>query len=271
MSTTTRRLSRTARIDAVCAGAVDLARAAACEVATEGEVGSYLGCEAEGERVVTHYFAADHRGYLGWRWAVSVARAARAKVATVDEVVLLPGPEAITSPAWVPWSQRVQAGDLGPGDILPTAADDFRLVPGYLGPDDTGSTDSLRVLNQEVGLGRVRVLSVEGRDDAAERWYTGPNGPEDPVAQAAPAACSTCAFLVPLSGPLGTVFGVCSNEFSPSDAQVVAFDHGCGAHSEIQAPTPAAAEPTGLPSHVLDTLGYDDLEYQPRPSRRSGR
>jgi len=31
------------------------------------------------------------------------------------------------APDWVPWSDRIQAGDLGVGDLLPTAADDPRL------------------------------------------------------------------------------------------------------------------------------------------------
>ncbi len=60
------------------------------------------------------------------------------KTVTVDEVVLLPGVGALLAPAWVPWSARLQAGDLGIGDVLPTAVDDERLMPGYaaVGPHD---------------------------------------------------------------------------------------------------------------------------------------
>ena len=36
-----------------------------------------------------------------------------------------------------------------------------------------------------------------------------------PIAEAAPAQCSTCGFLVPLGGSLRRVFGVCANAFSP--------------------------------------------------------
>ena len=57
---------------------------------------------------------------------------------TVSEVVLLPGPEALVAPEWVPWQQRIQAGDLGVGDLMPTEAGDPRLVPGYLESDDPG-------------------------------------------------------------------------------------------------------------------------------------
>jgi hypothetical protein len=241
---------------------VDVARAAAAEVADTETLGAYLGCDADDERVVTHYFASGNPGYIGWRWAVTVTRAPRSRTVTVDEVVLLPGPDAVLAPAWVPWSERIEAGDLGPGDLLPTAPEDPRLVPGYTGADETPDAEELRRISDEWGLGRARVLSLEGRDDAAERWYEGPPGPNSPIAQAAPAQCSTCGFLVRLAGPLGTAFGVCANEFSPSDGEVVAFDHGCGAHSEAMAPAAAAAEqaPAEGPAHVLDTLTYDDTD-----------
>jgi hypothetical protein len=77
------------------------------------------------------------------------------------------------------------------------------------------------------------VLSAEGRESAAQRWYDGESGPNAPVAAKAPAPCSTCGFFVPMAGALRSVFGVCANEWSPSDARVVSLDHGCGAHSEV--------------------------------------
>ena len=40
--------------------------------------------------------------------------------ATVDELALLPGPDALVAPPWVPWSERLAPGDLGVGDVLPT-------------------------------------------------------------------------------------------------------------------------------------------------------
>ena len=92
--------------------------------------------------MVTHYFAADLPGYAGWRWAVTVARASRSKAVTVDEVVLLPGEGALLPPEWVPWSERLLPGDLGVGDVVPTPADDDRLVPAYLLSDDPASRRS---------------------------------------------------------------------------------------------------------------------------------
>ncbi|WP_329411178.1 DUF3027 domain-containing protein [Streptomyces sp. NBC_00704] len=122
--------------DRLCAEAVDLARAAAEEAAAPGVVGEHAGVVSEGDRVVTHYFECKEPGYRGWRWAATVARASRAKTVTLDEVVLLPGPDAVLAPEWVPWSERLRPGDMGPGDLLPTDAEDLRLEPGYTGEDD---------------------------------------------------------------------------------------------------------------------------------------
>lgn len=251
------RSSRTTRPDALCAEAVELARAAAEEVAGPGELGEYQGHDAEAERVVTHYFACTHGGYAGWRWAVTVARASRQRTVTVNEVVLLPGPDAVLAPPWVPWAERVRAEDLGPGDLLPTTQDDPRLVPSYTGADLDLDAGDFRTLADELGVGRARVLSPIGRESAAERWYKGRHGPDDPVAQASPAKCVSCGFMVRLRGDLGTLFGVCANEYSPSDGQVVSFDHGCGAHSEVV--LAETSEQSESLSPVLDTMGFDDV------------
>lgn len=220
-------------LDAESAAAVDLARAAAVENATEtaiGEssgVGEHLGVRAEGERLVTHAFAATLRGYVGWFWAVTLSRAPGLEP-TVAEVVLLPGDSALLAPAWVPWSERLQPGDLSPGDVLPTALSDPRLVPAYVLSDDP----QVEEVAFELGFGRVRVLSRFGRLDAAERWYAGLGGPDTPMAKQAPANCGTCGFFLPLAGSLAGGFGVCANEVTETDGRVVSVEHGCGAHSE---------------------------------------
>ena len=253
--------ARSTKSDNVGAGAVDEARAALLELVPAADVGEHLGHVGEGDRVVTHYFGCQRKGYRGWRWAVTVARAARAKSVTVDEVVLLPGEGAIIAPEWVPYRDRIQAGDLSPGDLLPTEEDDPRLVPGYLGGDpgdEVVDQDSLRDVIDELGLGRTRVLSLEGRDLAAERWYEGTHGPDSPLAQSAPAPCETCGFLVRLAGPLSQAFGVCANAQANDDGRVVSWDHGCGAHSEAQLAKRSRPQP--LPEPVLDTLSWDELE-----------
>ncbi|MEU8966885.1 DUF3027 domain-containing protein, partial [Streptomyces sp. NPDC048491] len=187
--------------DRLCAEAVDLAREAAEEAAAPGVVGEHVTLVSEGDRVVTHFFECKEPGYRGWRWAVTVARASRAKLVTLDETVLLPGPDALQAPEWVPWSERLRPGDMGPGDLLPTEADDLRLEPGYTGEDvpppnsavseemaervdaedaeladrsDAASAGTARgsiaAVADELGMRRARVLSRYGLHAAADRW-----------------------------------------------------------------------------------------------------
>ncbi len=132
---------RTKEPDETCAQAVDLARAAAEEMAGPAGVGEHLAMTADGDRVVTHLFRSLDPAYRGWCWAVTVARASRSKHVTVSESLLLPGDEAILAPDWVPWRERLRPGDLGPGDLLPAAPDDARLVPMATLDGDDGLTD----------------------------------------------------------------------------------------------------------------------------------
>lgn len=245
--------------DRLCAEALDLARAAAEEAAAPGVVGEHEGLVSEGDRVVTHYFACKEMGYRGWRWAVTVARASRAKIVTVDEAVLLPGPDALLAPEWVPWSERLRPGDMGPGDLLPTDAEDLRLEPGWTGEDEpppnsavshemadlveaedaevtagppaelttVPARGTISAVAEELGMRRTRVLSRYGLHVAADRWEDG-YGPKTAMAQAAPASCVSCGFLARIGGSLGQAFGVCANEFSPADGHVVSLAYGCG-------------------------------------------
>ena len=77
--------------DAVLDAAVELARAAAQDVAVSpDDVGEHLGVVTETERVVSHRFVCLARGYRGWEWTVTLARVPRGRTATVSEAELLP-------------------------------------------------------------------------------------------------------------------------------------------------------------------------------------
>ncbi|HLS73072.1 MAG TPA: DUF3027 domain-containing protein [Actinomycetaceae bacterium] len=246
--------------EAVLAGAQDLAREAAAADAGADRVGEHLGYVVEGERLLTHVFESLLPGYRGWYWAVTLSRPPRARRATVSEVNLLPGRSALLSPGWVPWAERLQPSDVGPTDELPYVGQDDRLDAGYeatgrdadvLGPE----------LAYEVGVGRERVLSAHGRDLAATRWYEGDRGPTAPSARAAKAQCATCAFFIPVTGSLRQLFGVCANEWSPSDGGVVSLDHGCGAHSETgERKRPSDWNPT---APVVDELDLEVIAAGP--------
>jgi hypothetical protein len=212
-------------------GALDLAKKAAIEDAGKSEyVGEFYSIDSDEDRVATYLFEAKLPGYHGWRWGVTVVKIDDASKPTICDVVLLPGTQALLAPNWVPYSQRIQPGDLGVGDVVPTAPDDERLTPAYAALPGEEELDVTQLF--EFGLGRARVLSIIGRDAASKRWYEGDRGPRTPIAKAAPKPCVSCGFFIPIAGSLRTAFGVCSNAISPEDARVVSFDHGCGAHSE---------------------------------------
>ena len=224
-------------VDTVLSEAVDFAHDAAVDGVGADRVGAHLGVAMEDERLATHLFECTSAGYRGWHWAVTVARTPDDATPTVCDVVLLPGPDALVAPEWVPWSERVQPGDLGVGDVLPTSSQDPRLIAGFTDEDALETVASQSPLSPgqwEMGLGRVRVLSPIGRDDAADRWYAGDMGPDSAMAKGAALNCVSCGFMVPMGGAFGPMFGVCANVMAPADGHVVALDYGCGAHSEVQ-------------------------------------
>ncbi|RBQ00135.1 DUF3027 domain-containing protein [Bifidobacterium xylocopae] len=307
----------------------DLARDVALSVASDpNEVGEFLGSD-QGEGGVSEFrFASLIKGYEGWIWSVTLFHDAELDRWTVDESSLVPGPEALLPPAWVPWKDRLLPSDLSVTDAMGTEAGDPRLEPGMhgsdrsqalpgrgtgedmTGPGEEGSGGEateeasdggapqggavfkragetrepsddhhrdedawLRTSSQDVdaaaeefALSRRRVLSPLGRAEAAKRWYEGQPGPKSLSTRTAKGAtCATCGFMVPLQGELGTMFGVCANRWSPDDGRVVALDHGCGEHSEID---PPQASPLWVQSKpAFDDLHIDVVEQAPREER----
>lgn len=245
-------------IDAVTVGAVAEARTALLDDVDASVVGGHLGHRIDDPRLVTHLFECRSKGYVGWQWAVTLTRAPRQMDITVVDTVLLPGPEAITAPDWVPYRERIQPGDMSPGDLLPVSDDDPRLVPTYSFGDDPLDSDAkaqIRTVANDLGLGRVRVLSPEGVDAAAERWYDGDQGPDAQIARSASDSCTSCGFLMRIAGTLSETFGVCANGDANDDGRVVSLDHGCGAHSETR--LSKRQQPQAPAPPVIDTIGVD--------------
>lgn len=248
---------RAVKKDAVLEDAVDVARAGAEAVAYPRPVGEHVGFEMVSERLATHYFASTDAGYVGWCWAVTVARVPRGRVATVCEVDMTPREGALLAPEWVPWEERLRPSDISRDDVLPYEADDERLEQGF---EDTSEDPDLPVV-RELGLGRPRVLSQEGIDQAAKRWYESDRGPKS--GRRPRNTCSSCGFLMKMSGGMRTMFGVCANEWATDDGAVVSLDHTCGSHSETDVPKNGTAWPV-RPSRVNE--GALDAEPMPRAS-----
>lgn len=195
--------------------AIDTALQALSEVDSTG-VGRHIGIAAMTADSATHRFEALVPGYRGWEWHIVLAHAPGTDYVTVSEIAMVPAEQALTPPSWLPYDQRIQPGDLGPGDILPPGPHDPRLRDGQ--------------------------LSSHGLAAAHQRWRTGDYGPQSPMAIEAPLSCHSCAFYLPLSKN----FGVCANEFS-ADGRVVHSRYGCGAHSRT-----TVADPDAQPAPAFD-------------------
>ena len=80
---------------------------AAVEAASRNAVGFFIDSVEEDEGVVTYLFEGKLKGYAGWRWSVSVFQGEGDAPPTISEVLLVPGPDSLVAPDWVPWSERL--------------------------------------------------------------------------------------------------------------------------------------------------------------------
>lgn len=85
----------------------DFARTALIEAAGRSKVGNFIEVFEEEGGVATFLFENNQKGYVGWRWSITVFQADKKSAATVSEIVLLPGPDSLVAPDWVPWSERL--------------------------------------------------------------------------------------------------------------------------------------------------------------------
>lgn len=244
--------------------AVELARSALLESIPADHVGKALDSVVEPSEdssvIITSYtFECTSPGYPGWYWEVSLVEVSGQPELSVSEVNLLPGSAALVPEQWKPWADRIEAGDLGVGDLLPVSENDERLTAGFtaLGDLEELAEDlaPLHPAQWELGLGREQVLSTVGLERAVDRWFEKQNGPRSAMAKSAPAQCGSCGFLVAIGGSIGQVFGVCGNEFGAADGQVVATTFGCGAHSSVR-----VAQSTPIP--VVDLVIDDRADEQ---------
>ncbi|WP_308807148.1 DUF3027 domain-containing protein [Actinomyces sp. 594] len=246
--------------------AIEAARAALGEITEPVSVGQYAASRQLDKRLITHLFECNLAGYRGWRWAVTMTRPPRGRTATICELELLPGEDALLAPAWVPWADRLQPGDASRSDRLPRRETDERLEPGWEATGDEGDAVAL----DELDLGRARVLSAEGYRRAAQRWYDGDHGPDADGVRKAHATCATCGFLLPMAGRLRNTFGVCANEWAADDGRVVSLDHGCGAHSETDLPDQGPewpVAPSRLDDAAMEPLGTNGTDLRGGRSR----
>lgn len=77
------------------------------QTAEPNSVGEFLG-ESELAKGATEIrFNCTLRGYQNWYWSVVFTQIDKRKPATISEVNLLAGENALLAPAWVPWAERL--------------------------------------------------------------------------------------------------------------------------------------------------------------------
>lgn len=145
---------RQAKLDTVLAGAVDAARRAILDVAPQEQLGEYVGCSAEGERLVLHRFQADVPGYAGWHWFATLARVPRGKDSTVCEVGLLPSEGSLIAPEWVPWAERVRPEDIAAVEAAAEEVPEAKATDGQASgaeaePEEAPDTEPEREVEAE--------------------------------------------------------------------------------------------------------------------------
>ena len=84
----------------------NFAREALITATSKSKVGNFIEVVEEGDGLASYLFENNQKGYVGWRWSVTIFQADSAEP-TVSEIVLLPGPDSLVAPDWVPWSERL--------------------------------------------------------------------------------------------------------------------------------------------------------------------
>ena len=85
----------------------NLAKSALVENAGVKNVGNFIGVTEIDKGLATFLFENNQKGYVGWRWSVTIFQDKKNQPATVSEIALLPGDDSLVAPDWVPWSERL--------------------------------------------------------------------------------------------------------------------------------------------------------------------
>lgn len=84
----------------------ELAHTALLEVAPPADIGQPHGVESADD-VYSVRFDSAMSGYPGWQWLVTMSDGDGGQWGVL-EIHLVPGPDALVSPDWVPWSERLE-------------------------------------------------------------------------------------------------------------------------------------------------------------------
>ena len=151
---------------------------AAVEASSRNAVGFLIESLEEDEGVVTYLFEGKLKGYVGWRWSVSVFQVDESSPATVSEVLLVPGPESLIAPDWVPWSERLADYKALQAELEAQAALDAEEADDSDDVDEVDDVDEAEELEDAV----QEVDSTLALDSAADAVISEPDLEESALA-----------------------------------------------------------------------------------------
>ncbi|MEY3677223.1 MAG: hypothetical protein RL351_450, partial [Actinomycetota bacterium] len=121
----------------------------------------------------SYLFENNQKGYVGWRWSVTIFQADSAEP-TVSEIVLLPGPDSLVAPDWVPWSERLADYKALQIELEKQAALDAEEAEDSDDDTDTDSDESesddeeVEVTAEESAESESAVANLEEGEDAKD-------------------------------------------------------------------------------------------------------
>ena len=159
---------RTSKVDEVLAEAKDIALLGVQGIAPKNSIGLLHHVRAEEERLTTHLFECTLPGYRGWFWFATLTRAPRAKKATICEVGLLPGDDALLAPAWVPWAERLRPEDIEAEDLQGEVAE---VAAANIDPDadESEEAEPAALSDEEIAREIEEAEAADAQKKAARR------------------------------------------------------------------------------------------------------
>ena len=162
----------------------DFAKNALIEATSKSKVGNFIEVFEEGENVATYLFENNQKGYVGWRWSLTLFQASADEPATVSEILLMPGPDSLIAPDWVPWSERLAdykalqlelekqaALDAEDGEDADDDADEIGDTDDEVDADDSAETEDSAgesAAEQQTSDDELAVANLEEGEDAQD-------------------------------------------------------------------------------------------------------
>lgn len=144
----------------------EFARQAAKASAPANTVGLFVDMIDEGDEVYTYLFETKQKGYVGWRWSVTVFDGLEEP--TVSEVLLMPGENSLVAPKWIPWSERLADWKALQAELERQAAEEAALAAEEGDDEDSADDYSDEDSDEDSDDSDDMDADIEETDDVAD-------------------------------------------------------------------------------------------------------